>query len=110
MMAQELVNENGISAIALAFFSTMIPLLIVIAKGVFDTRATSRDARQEASNASRKASKAVESAEAAQQNTQSVSNGFTSDVLGALRRVETKIDKQTEALQNHLEWHLQERK
>jgi hypothetical protein len=93
------VNDNGISALALAFFSGLFTFLGIIAKGVFDTRKTARQAQNEASSANQSAKKA-------QANTDTVANGFTGKVVTKLTSIESKIDDNSRALREHLEWHL----
>jgi hypothetical protein len=98
-LAGELVNDNSISAIALTFFTALLGLMSIIAKGVFDTRKTTREAKSEAGQAN-------ESAQAAQANTTNISNGFAGTVVRKLDTIEGKTDDLSKAFREHLEWHI----
>lgn len=96
IFGQELINDNGISTIALGFFSVLLTALTTIGVALINrTRKIENGV-----------SEAAENAAIAKQNTVNVSNGFT-------RRMDTKLDRITEsqeelskALREHLEWHL----
>lgn len=98
-LAEGFVNDNSISAIALGFFTALTGLLGIVIKGVFDTRAETKRATTEAQQANKSAIKARE-------NTQNVSNGFASTVLGRLESIDEKTDDLHRALRSHLEWHV----
>ncbi len=112
-MADQIVNGNGTSSIALAFFSIMIPLLVAIATGIFKLLGQNREAKYAADKAADKASVAADNSKKAADNTRSVSNGFAGDVVRKLDHIiETQdriIERQNgfdESLREHLSWHL----
>jgi uncharacterized FlaG/YvyC family protein len=106
VFAQELINENGISAIALAFFGALFTAVSTIGVAIVN----SRKKVQELKDVTVQAAK---SAEAAQENTKNVSNGFAAKVDRKLDNIATnqddlneKFDNISTAFREHLEWHL----
>lgn len=103
MYALEWVNENGISPIAMAFFTALLTAIGYVLKIVLDSRNEVRGGNQAALEAK-------ESAETAAKNTQNVSNGFASTVLGELRAIREDQSELSATMNRHLEWHLREGK
>ncbi len=101
--AESFINSNGISAIALAFFTALFSMVGWLLKIVHDDKKETRDAK-------RAAIQAAESAKTVEANTKNVSNGFASGVLGKLQRIEDKVDDVATAQREHLEWHLEREK
>lgn len=104
--ATEIVNGNGTSSIALAFFSVMVPLLIVIAGGIFKLMSQQKEAKNAAGTAADKADIAATNSKAAALNTRSLSNGFAGNVVEKLDRIIERQDRFDESFQKHLQWHL----
>lgn len=105
-IADQIINGNGISGVALAFFTVMIPLLITIVSGVFALMSQQRKANNAAGKAADKADIAAANSSKAAANTQSISNGFADRVDGKLDRIIYRQDTMEKAIQKHLEWHL----
>lgn len=109
----EILNDNGISVVAAAFFTGLFAFLGVIAKLVSDAKGAARNASHEATKANKSATQANQSATAAESNTQSVSNGFAAGVVRRLERIEQQNNRCeiqnaeiSNALRAHMEWHL----
>lgn len=98
-LAQDLVNDNSISAIALTFFTALIGGVVTIIVALIQVKNKAKDA--------------ADAAQEARSNTVNVSNGFASGVDKKLTRIideqirvrETQ-DQISQALREHLEWHL----
>jgi hypothetical protein len=99
LLAQELVNDNGISAIALSFFTALFAMVGTVLVAVIQNR----NRTERLKNA---VDQTAESAEAAKENTVNVSNGFTSRMDRKFDTVIENQDKLERAFQKHLEWHL----
>lgn len=97
--AEGLITDNGISGIALAFFSAILTAVggTVVAVLQLKTKAT------EAQSA---ALEAKAEAEQARKNTTSISNGFAGGVDRKLDLIINEQIKQKDTLQRHLEWHI----
>lgn len=96
----ELINDNGISAIALTFFTALFGAVSATVVGVFQLKAKANEAKDAAILASQEATKAKE-------NTIGVSNGFTRGVdrkLDAILNTQADLSK---AFRDHLEWHVE---
>lgn len=102
LVAQELINQNGISQIALGFFTALLTVVGILLKMVYDDRKETRAARKEASKAAESAAKAVA-------NTKNVSNGFAGGVLEELRQIREGQQDLSATLNRHLEWHIENR-
>lgn len=89
MLTADLINENGISAIALAAFGVLIPMVGAIAVAMVQQRGKILELR--------------EIAKLAEKNTQNISNGFAGSVT-------KKLDRLEEMLSDHIEWHLHQQK
>lgn len=98
-LASEVVNDNGISSLALAFFTALFAMLTPVLVQVFKNKTAVRNLRDAVDTA-------AESAEAAKENTASVSNGFTSRLDRRFDSLDKKQDRLNELFQSHLEWHL----
>jgi hypothetical protein len=97
-LAQELINDNGISAIALGFFSMIAAIGVALIQR-----------QRKVENA---VNEAAESANQAQKNTENVSNGFTArmdkklDSLGdGVMLLAKNMDRLEEALHDHVREH-----
>ncbi len=99
-LAAELINLNGISVIALSFFTALFGMVGWLIK-------VRQDEKKEIRDAKRAAEVTAESVETIVQNTKNVGNGFASRVLGKLERIYEKVDALEEAHTKHLEWHLE---
>lgn len=97
--AQELINDNGISAIAIGFFTALFAAVSAVGVAVVNSRHKTEELKDVTV-------KAAESAEAAQANTQNVSNGFVDRMDRKLDTVIQQQDNLENALTRHLEWHL----
>lgn len=98
-MAQQLINSNGISQIALAFFTALLGMVSSLAWIIYKDRQETRDTRKAVE-------KATQSAKTAAENTASVANGFTDEVLERLSELTKKIDRVSGSVGKHMEWHL----
>lgn len=101
ILSQQLVNDNGISYVALGFFTALLGLVGIIVKEVYATKRAQLEAKEAAQVA-------AEKAEEATANTKNVSNGFAGKVLGELSEVRMGLEKLNTALREHIEWHLKE--
>lgn len=106
MLAQELISDNGISQVALGFFSALFAFLGVIAKMIFDNKRSTAETKEAVEHASEAANIAAESAQAAVTNTRNVSNGFAGTVLAELREIRKDVQTLSTSVNRHLEWHL----
>jgi hypothetical protein len=102
--AQELINDNGISAIALTFFTALFGMVGTVILAIYRERSERRAAQQEATEA---ANKAAESAAQVAANTKNVSNGFAGRVLGELSQIREGQQELQSAFTEHLKWHLE---
>lgn len=102
--ADQLINDNGISIIALSFFTALFGMIGILINAVFKDRSERRAANKEAVDA---AIKAAESAEKVEANTKNVSNGFASKVLGKLSDLQSGQQELQQAFTDHLKWHLE---
>ncbi len=102
-LSAELINSNGISTIALAFFTALFSMVGYLIKARIEEKKEIQDAKTAAD-------KAAKSAQAIAANTKNVSNGFASTVLDRLERIDAKVDAIAEAQRDHLEWHLEREK
>jgi Na+/glutamate symporter len=99
ILAQEFVNDNSISAIALTAFGIIISGVVTIIVALI--------------NVKNKAKEAADAAQEARSNTTNISNGFASGVDKKLTRiideqirVRASQDEIHRSLREHLEWHL----
>lgn len=99
LLATELVNDNGISGIALALFTAIIG-------GITTIIVTQLQLKTKAKEAANAALEAKDEAVQAKQNTVNVSNGFASGVGAKLDRIIESQEETATALRKHLEWHL----
>lgn len=110
LLSADLINTNGISQIALAFFTALFGMIGWLIKLRYDERKELRDARKAVEEARKEAKTAAENAAEASSNTRNVSNGFARNVLGKLERIDEKVDALSDAIRDHLEWHLEKEK
>jgi uncharacterized FlaG/YvyC family protein len=96
LLAGELINDNGISAIALAFFGALFSGLALLFQQVWQSR---RNAIQ-ASNEAKKAAA----------NTQGVANGFAGSMGRKLDAINESVQRLDERLDKHIEFHLNKEK
>jgi hypothetical protein len=106
-LAQELVNDNGVSSVALAFFSVLVGGVVTVLVQTYKIKHTSREAASKADEASQKADQARE-------NTQNISNGFagrmdsrTQIIVDQISRLQSSVDRTNSSLTKHLEHHLE---
>lgn len=106
-LAQELVNDNGVSPVALAFFTALFGGMFTALVQIYKIKHTTSEA---ASNAN----EAREKAEEARDNTVNISNGFagkmdkrTQAITDSILRLQTSVDKTNASLTKHLEYHLE---
>jgi hypothetical protein len=106
LLAGELINDNGTSSVAFAFFTALLATTSATIIGIIKVRQDAKEAKDNALEASTAAKKA-------QTNTTNVSNGFASSVGGKLDslidgqiQIRRAVDDQADALRKHLEWHL----
>jgi Flp pilus assembly protein protease CpaA len=97
--AGELVNDNSISGIALAFFSILIGGVVTIIVAQIQAKAKANEAAENAIEAAENAKKAA-------QNTTNISNGFASGVGAKLDRILLSQEDTAKAIRDHLAWHL----
>ncbi len=102
LLSADLINTNGISQIALAFFTALFGMVGWLIKIRYDERKEIRDAKEQAKIA-------AESAGGVAANTKNVSDGFAGTVLGGLRRIDERLDTLEEAQREHLQWHLHQK-
>lgn len=102
-IAEGLVNDNGISAIALAFFVALFGAMGTTVVAVFQIKA-------KASEAKRVALDTKHEAEKARINTDGIANGFASDVGRKLDRIIDETIKNSDAIRKHLEHHVEREK
>lgn len=96
--ATEIVQPGGPSAPVWAFLS-------VITAGILTLIGQAISAKRAANDAKSKAEEASESATKAASNTEALSNGFASAVLGQLQKANAKLDRLAERFNDHLDWH-----
>lgn len=99
-IAEGLINDNGISTIALAFFSALFAALSAGVVGIFQVKSKAIEARNVALETKKEA-------EQARLNTTNLSNGFADGVDSKLNRIIDNQTKLNDRLQNHLEWHVE---
>ena len=104
--AEAFINDNGISGVALAFFTALLASVSATIVGIFQIR-------NRVSNAEEATAEARKEAEQARKNTAGISNGFASGVDRKLDRILDQQDSLMErqnafsaALRKHLEWHI----
>lgn len=100
LLSAELINDNGISQVAIAFFTTLFGMVGWLIHSHYSEKKETRNARQAAEIA-------AESAQKAETNTRNVSNGFARNVLGKLQRIDEKVDNLADAHREHLQWHME---
>lgn len=98
-LAGDLINDNGTSSVAFAFFTALLATTSATILGIFKVRQDAKEAKN--------------AAKEAQANTRNVSNGFASSVGGKLdtlvkgqTQIREAVDDQADALRKHLEWHV----
>jgi hypothetical protein len=103
MVLAEVLNDNSISAYALALFTTIIGGVVATIVGIYKARQETREARQAAIQAKK--------------NTDNVANGFAANIDGKLTRIfdmtqktDDKVDSLDTAVRTHLQWHLENEK
>lgn len=99
-ISAELINDNGISAVALAFFSALFTATGAAVVGIFQIKSRTGEARDAAISAQEKATETVA-------NTQNVANGFVSRMDGKLDQIARGQEELGKAFREHLEWHLE---
>jgi cation transport regulator ChaB len=104
VLGQELINDNGISAIALAFFTALFGMVGTIIVTIYKDRRERREAQQAATEAALKAASSAEKVEA---NTKNISNGFAGKVLGELSQIRAGQNDLQQQFADHLRWHLE---
>lgn len=114
ILGQQLINDNGISGIALAFFTALFALVGTLAKLAFDDRKERRNEariqQQQLADAIESARIAAKNAEEARTNTKNVSNGFAGGVLAKLERLSEQVSELAISQQKHLLWHQENEK
>jgi hypothetical protein len=100
VQASELINDNGISAIALAFFTAMFAAIGGMARWIYQLIRKADDAKEAADLAAEEAKKT-------QNNTAGLANGFAGSVGAKLDSILAKQDRLEEAFRGHLEHHLE---
>jgi hypothetical protein len=100
-LAQELINDNGISTIAIGFFTALFGCVSAIAVGIFQLKGKARDAEMAALEAR-------DEAVSVKENTKNVSNGFANSVDVRLDRIMANQEDLSRALREHIKWHLTE--
>ncbi len=103
---QELINDNGISAIALAFFTALFAAVSSIGVAIVNNRKKTEELKDVTVKVGKSAKHAAESAEKAKENTENVSNGFVGRMDRKLDQLIQTTDEVQTALTKHLEWHL----
>jgi hypothetical protein len=106
LAAAELINDNGISAIALAFFTALFGMVGTVTIAVLQQRSKLRDIQNASDTMSDKADKAA-------RNTEPIGNGFAArmdrklDLLATNQdRLEQSNEDISRAIREHLEWHI----
>ena len=106
VFAEAFINDNGISGVALAFFTALLGAISATIIGVFQIR-------NKVANSEQATVEAREEAKQARKNTSAISNGFASGIDGKLDRILDQQDSLMErqnafsaALRKHLEWHI----
>jgi cbb3-type cytochrome oxidase subunit 3 len=95
----QFLNDNGISAVALAFFTALFGAIgAVFVQGI--------QAKQKAEEAKHAALETKQEAEQAKLNTESIANGFAGNVDRKLNQIITEQKEMGKAFRKHLEWHL----
>lgn len=107
LLAESLVSPGGPSAPVWAFLSAITLAVLAIIGQQLKAKSDLRQLREQSELAQSEAKKAHQSAEKAQANTQSISNGFASSVLGKLERIEQSQQTTEESFRKHLQWHLE---
>lgn len=79
--------------------TALLPIVGMLLKLVVDMRKESRETNETANEAK-------ESADKAANNTQNVSNGFASTVLGELHKIREDQQELSSQMNEHLAWHL----
>lgn len=98
-LADGIINDNGISAFALAFFTALFGAVGAVFVQNRQTKAKLSEAQDVALETKAQAEKAT-------RNTESTANGFAGNVGRKLDRIIEKQDNLSAAFQNHLEWHV----
>lgn len=101
VLSAELINDNGTSSVAFAFFTALLGAVTTIIGLLLKTKSEAREAAQKADEARVEATKAKE-------NTVNVSNGFASGVDKRLEVIVTTLQGIDEAMRDHLQWHLEQ--
>lgn len=107
LSAEELVAPGGPSAPVWAFLTTITIAVIALIGQQLKSRSDLKQIKAQGEAAKSEATKAHQSAEKAQENTVSVSNGFTGRVDKKLDRIYEALQSTDKALRDHLEWHLE---
>ena len=89
-----LINDNGISQVALGFFTALFTLLGLMFNKMIQGFRT--------------VDKAKENAEKAVANTSKVANGFTGRIDNKLDSLIDSVDGIEDSIRQHLEWHLRQ--
>lgn len=106
-LGAELVNDNGISTVALGFFTALFGAISATVIGVFQLKAKANEARDAALLAKDQAQKSTETVQKVQENTAGIANGFSSRMDRKLDTVITNQNELAKAFREHLEWHLE---
>lgn len=89
-IAGDLVNDNGISAVALAFFTALFGMVGTIVVAVLKQRTDVRETKESSLSTGRLVERKL-------------------DILARNHdRLETQIDDLNKAVRDHMEWHLTE--
>jgi hypothetical protein len=99
IIAQELINDGGISVIGATFFTALFGAVSAIGVAIVRTRHATEDLKNVTVEA-------AENAAIAKENTDNVSNGFTQRMDTKLNRIIDNQDELSKAFRDHLEWHL----
>ncbi len=98
--AAELINENGISTIALAFFTALFAGVGTTVVGIYQIKAKANEAKDAALSAQEKATETAT-------NTQNVANGFASRVDRKLDNITSNQEELAREFREHLQWHVE---
>lgn len=99
-LATQFINANGISAIALAFFTALFGAVSAVFIQNIQTKAKLAEAKDVALETKAEAEKA-------KKNTEHTANGFASEVDRKLTHIINEQEKLSGSFQKHLEWHIE---
>jgi hypothetical protein len=99
MLAENFINDNGISAIALAFFGALFTAVSATVIGLFKIHTEAKEAKNATLDTRKEARQA-------RVNTQNIANGFANNVDRKLDHIIEEQDSLGQALREHLSWHV----